>query len=402
MNKLLVLVNFIFMYLSKIIPKKYNRWVFGSWLGECVSDNSKWFYEYLMREHKEIDSIYITNNNEQLNEIVSLGGKAYKYGSIKSMYYIATAKVVFLTHSNTDLSKLYLIGGAYKVFFWHASVLIKKLGNDMQNNKELSKINKIKEFILDKLNEYDLYLAPSLEYVYKLISAFKAEENRIKYLGFPRTSILLEGSEFIDNNYFFDLIYDKYKVDIKDKTIITYMPTFRDKTSDIFSFNKLNFNEYQKLNILLNKYNAVIIEKNHFVDSVLNKVRNESMTDRILNINELKNLDPQILLYFTNLLITDYSSSYADFAFLDRPIIHYVYDYEYYKTEDRGLYYEIDEVLAGAIVTKFDDLVIQMEKYLDDSSLDTLLRKEFINKFLTFSDLKSNDSLFEIINKDIR
>ena len=48
----------------------------------------------------------------------------------------------------------------------------------------------------------------------------------------------------------------------------------------------------------------------------------------------------------SDILVTDYSSCFFDFLILDRPIIHFLYDYDYYKEKDRGLYYEKEGVIC--------------------------------------------------------
>ena len=70
----------------------------------------------------------------------------------------------------------------------------------------------------------------------------------------------------------------------------------------------------------------------------------------------LSNIDTQELLLMTDLLVTDYSGCYVDFLMLDRPILHFAYDRQYYEKADRGLYFNLDEVAGGAIVGDFETL----------------------------------------------
>ena len=51
----------------------------------------------------------------------------------------------------------------------------------------------------------------------------------------------------------------------------------------------------------------------------------------------------------SDLLVTDYSSVFFDYANLERPIIFYMYDLEHYANEMRGFYLSLDE-LPGPIV----------------------------------------------------
>lgn len=57
-----------------------------------------------------------------------------------------------------------------------------------------------------------------------------------------------------------------------------------------------------------------------------------------------------------DILITDYSSVFFDYANLDRPILFYMYDYEEYKYKMRDFYFDI-HILPGPVVTDQDELL---------------------------------------------
>lgn len=58
----------------------------------------------------------------------------------------------------------------------------------------------------------------------------------------------------------------------------------------------------------------------------------------------------------SDLLITDYSSVFFDYANLKRPVIFYMYDYQQYKNEMRDFYLEERE-LPGPIVQTEEELL---------------------------------------------
>ena len=57
--KLLDLMSTITYTMSKMIPKKKNRWVFGAWYGTAVSDNTKAFYDYINSNYPDIEKTTI-------------------------------------------------------------------------------------------------------------------------------------------------------------------------------------------------------------------------------------------------------------------------------------------------------------------------------------------------------
>ena len=62
------------------------------------------------------------------------------------------------------------------------------------------------------------------------------------------------------------------------------------------------------------------------------------------------------LYVISDLLVTDYSSVFFDYANLKRPEIFYMYDLEAYGNEIRGFYIDLDE-LPGPIVQTEDELI---------------------------------------------
>lgn len=74
-----------------------------------------------------------------------------------------------------------------------------------------------------------------------------------------------------------------------------------------------------------------------------------------------KSMDIQELLMDTDLLITDYSSTYIDYLLLDRPMVFYDFDYQDYLRTDREMYYDYDEVTPGYKAETFGQLLDELD-----------------------------------------
>ena len=81
------------------------------------------------------------------------------------------------------------------------------------------------------------------------------------------------------------------------------------------------------------------------------------------NITDItkKSMDIQEILMDTDILISDYSSTYIDYLLLDRPLIFYNFDYEDYLQNDREMYYDYDEVTPGYKAATFDEVSRRMK-----------------------------------------
>ncbi len=94
----------------------------------------------------------------------------------------------------------------------------------------------------------------------------------------------------------------------------------------------------------MKKNKIVIVTKLHFASKMFH---NDFITDNDLLINLDESLDVYPILKESDLLITDYSSVYFDYLYLDREIVFYPYDLDYYKNDDRGLMFEYNEFTPG-------------------------------------------------------
>lgn len=387
-------INLLFFLTSCLIKKKKNRIVFGAWFGDRYGDNPRFLMEWLADSHPgEFELIWIGNRSVLEQMPVNKTVKFIQKNSPLSLFYAATSQYAFFSHSHTDISNLNIFGNCTTVQLWHG-IPLKRIGDDAigfeDDNGLFSKFKK------DKMDNYSFYISSSMENAEKLLSAFQSfsiTKEKILSIGQPRNDFLLEQKE--RSSYYKNKLYQLLP-NIQGKKIITYMPTFRDKTENNFSFTQLKGEDRQKLRDVLEKHNVVILEKNHYAASLDHDQPGSSLF--ILSLNETP-IDTQELLLATDLLVTDYSSCYFDFLLLDRPIIHYAYDYKAYGSIDRGFYYWLEDVCGGSIVKLEKQLAHSIDENLNDPGLHRNERLNTINFLLNDEKQKSNQEIYKRILK---
>ena len=141
-----------------------------------------------------------------------------------------------------------------------------------------------------------------------------------------------------------------------DKKVIIYCPTFREyerdqnngcvlaPPMDLVKWEKELGEEYA----LLFRAHYEVAKAMEFTDN--NFVR--SVTD-YPSINEL--------MIASDILLSDYSSIFVDYSIMDKPMIHFTYDYDKYAL-NRGMYFDIREYLSGA---DNENAVIDLIKNMD-------------------------------------
>ena len=101
-------------------------WVFSAWNGQKYSDNSKYLFEYISKNHKDIKCVWLTRNKDLYNELIRKNANVELLDSEKGKYIAKRAEVAFYTNSLEDFSYLPLIFGARIVCLWHGSPVVKK------------------------------------------------------------------------------------------------------------------------------------------------------------------------------------------------------------------------------------------------------------------------------------
>ena len=383
MGKIKIYINYLTFLLSALIPKKKNRWVFGAWFGNRISDNPFALYKYIKENYPNIDAVWVCNDIVQAQ---NKGIIAVKRNSLRSIWYCLTARVSVMNQGYLDFGSYNWIHHSYKVQLWHG-VPWKKIGEDTGATKN-GLLHKMSHNAFLFSSKCDLYIAPSDETRQVMKSAFLIDDSHILSVGQPRNEILLDSEQCKKARAkIIERIGDADK-------IILYMPTFRDSASKQFSF----FEIADKVNQVLIKYNAVILEKQHYV-----QIQRESFSGtsskRIINVEEY---DTQELLASADVLITDYSSCFFDFLLRDKPIIHFLFDYDIYKDKERGLYYESEYVVAGTIAKTSDEVLVSLDEAISNPSTDSSRREMIRKRFVSYESKENSKTISKEIFDRLR
>lgn len=357
----------IYPILMYFLPIKNKKVIFSSYAGKQYSGNPRIISEKLHEMYPETDIVWLMNNfGKVINDIPSYV-RVVENESFLAAYELYTAKIwvdncrkpTFFKKRKKQTYIQTWHGTPFKLIEADAG---KKLGKryrkyakrDSKNIDLLISGNKYSTKILKRAFEYDGTLF----------------EN-----GNPRNDMF-----FSDNKDVIKNIKEKYN--LTNEKIILYAPTFR---NDIIK-NGLNQLEELDAKIILEKF-----EKKYSCDFVL-LYRFHSNVSEIINEDEIKQKygdkfinvsnypDMQELLVSTDILITDYSSSFIDYSLLKRPIFLFMYDYKSY-IDERGLYLNLD-----ALPFYMSKDINELKKQINEMELEDAERKcevflEFIGNF---------------------
>ncbi len=233
---------------------------------------------------------------------------------------------------------------------WHGTPL-KRLRYDIKvNGSSLNSVEEIRYRNDIDAKRFDYFISPSKFCTEKFTSAFNlvnlGKENIIIEKGYPRNDRL-----FSFTNDDVEDIKNKLGVP-KDKKIILYAPTFRDNqhTSGVGYTYNLGIN-FDTLMDKINDEYVILFRTHYFVANSIDLSKYEGFIYDVSRYDDINDL-----YIISDLLITDYSSVFFDYANLKRPMLFYMYDLDDYKNNLRDFYISLEE-LPGPIVEKEEDLL---------------------------------------------
>ena len=340
-----VVINFSVHLVTKIIPKKDNLWVFGAWFGTRYSDNPKAFFEYINSEQQHIHAVWICKESTVIEQVNTLGFKAFHEKSLLGIWYQLRAEFVFICQSlHADIYAPCIGKRTTVVNLWHGLPL-KKIMYDVFGDKATKK--NLTGKLFDKLSSYNNirndYLLATSEETQKILSkAFRVPKERTIITGFPRNDVFLKPLTKAKNSIY--------------KCI--YMPTFRGGIgSECDLFTQYGFN-VKAIDEALLKHNIALVLRMHPVNKPPQYLMEEIEDTKSISIDHSADVYETIVNY--DCLITDYSSIYFDFLLTDKPIVFTPFDLVRYKQNERALYFDFSEVTFKPYCLNWPEVITRL------------------------------------------
>lgn len=175
---------------------------------------------------------------------------------------------------------------------------------------------------------------------------------------------------------------------------------------DLTDVIKIKDFDYDEFDEFLEKNNMICIAKVHHGEerTVSSKTKNRHLNNLIFISNkdlDEKDLDLYEILNCADILITDYSSIYADFLFMNKPSIFIPTDIDEYRREKGILLEPYDFWTAGPKVITREDLQNELVKSLSDESYFKQKREELRAVFYKYKDSNASLRVWEFIDEQI-
>lgn len=329
------------------------RIVFFSYFGRQYSCNPKYISEYIQKYYPEFEIVWGFKNPKNFSFLKKKNIRTAKYMAPYFLHLCLTSKFII---SNSEIPSWFpIMKRQIYINTWHGGGAYKKVGAAYQ------KETKGKQIRAEIAREMPcIYVSSSKAFTELTIHQSFHHYGDILSCGMPRNDILVN-----QNCPALNSKIRKYYQIPEDSKIMLYAPTYREsKTADEYLF------ECEKIKKALSERfggNWHFLFRMHYF--IMDQLKGKADY-----IDASNYPDMQELLYASDVLITDYSSSMWDFGLTKKPCFLYATDLNTYDME-RGFYSDI-HTWPFALAETTDELVSIINNF-DSTSYQKDLEKHF-------------------------
>lgn len=349
---------------------------------EDARDNGYWFFRYLCENHPEIEAVYaIDKNSPDYVKVASLG-KVIQFGSLTHWVYYWTAKRNISSQKEGKpnaaicfILEVYLGCRKNRVYLKH--------GITKDDQKWIYyNVTKMNLFICSAIPEYE----------------FVKER-----FGYPKGTVQLCGLSRFDNLLNICAVKKQILImpthrewlSVPSSNTLKYEGTY-DFTKSEFFISWNNVIHSKKLLEILDIFDMKVV---FYLHASMQKYQGsfKDVHEKI-TIGTAKEYDVQKLLMESSVLVTDYSSIYMDFAYMQKPLVYYHFDYEKYRScQYQEGYFSYENDGFGPIAYNEEQLYDFLGNILSDGAKMEKKYIERVRNFYAFRDTNNRERTYNAI-----
>lgn len=347
--------KFLFCFFG-LFPVERKLVVFESFFGRQFSCNPRAIYEYMFRHCPDYRLVWCADRAYE-NIFESHHLVYVRRYSLKWLFLMSRARYWVTNIRYPDWFRK----PAHTVYLqtWHGTPL-KKLALDLDTYSDTYK----KQFARDAAM-WDKLISPN-PYSSRIFTRAFDFHGQLLETGYPRNDVLYE-----ENNPKSIRQIREHCGIPADKKVLLYAPTWRDDQNlgdEHYRFDLAL--DLRKIRSAFGNEFVILLRLHYLIADQLDLSAFDGFAFDVSSYEDIRDL-----YLITDVLITDYSSVFFDYANLKRPMIFFAYDIEKYRDQLRGFYFDFEKEAPGPIVTTTSQLVealklIEQSGYAVDQRFD--------------------------------
>lgn len=367
LNVLQIMLLGIFRFAGRFVKNK--PWVIHE-RGVDARDNGYWFYRYMKEKHPEQKVYYIIDRKSA--DYVKVQVDAVHLGSLLNYWVMAIAEKIVCTHIGMGLPKYFhpalykKLGFLDRAYFLQHGVVKDDLPSLYGNRAS------VRLFVCGA--------KPEFEYIK---NHFGHPEGVVQYTGLAR----------------FDKLHN---ISVKNQILV--MPTWRayhhhskdEFLKSDFYVHWQSFLNHPGLLQKLEDANTKLIFYPHFETQKYLTSFSSGSPNVILA--SFADYDVQTLLKESAVLVTDYSSVYFDFAYMQKPVVFYQFDEEEFFSHHYAKgYFDYRIHGFGSVCVEESSAIAELTKIWDNSFKLDEFYAERVRKFFPLHDQNNCERIYQAI-----
>lgn len=328
-----------------IFPVDRKKIFFLSFNGQTYGYDSRAVVEFLNLNYPDEYKLYWGIQDKE----------GFKNSNVQQINFISLHSVEAIYHMITAGALLYNINPPSYIEFREEQKLI-----NTWHGYPLKKVGKYVNSSIEQFNVSTAFISHSKHYTEAVLQDSLGYKGVVLKCGAPRNDIF-----FLKNLYEISKEIRR-SLNLEDKKVVLYAPTFRDEF------------EYEELGIDLERLKYALQKKMGGEWLVLCRLHPMVACNYKMQITTALDVswypDMQDLLLIADVLVTDYSSSMWDFALQMKPVLLYVSDINKYEN-DRGLYCSCEKL--PYLVAKNNNEMVDLIERFDEKMYIQNLKKYF-------------------------
>lgn len=330
--------------LGVLYPKK-NLIMFESFFGRQYSCNPRAIYEYLLEHHPHYEMCWSVD--KRFVDVFEERGIPYAVRFTLKWFVLMFRARYWVSNSRLPLGIFPKPNHTIYLQTWHGTPL-KRLVADMEEvHMPYTNTKRYKRNFFRESRNWDFLVSPNAYSTKIFRRAFRYDRTIIES-GYPRNDYLYTHN----NEKTITALKEKYGIP-KDKKVILYAPTWRDDQAYFIGKYKFDLDvDLRKLQKALADDYVILLRMHYLVMEQFDLAPFAGFAYDFSNKGDIRDF-----YLISDLLVTDYSSAFFDYANLKRPIIFYVYDMETYRDKLRGFYFDLEKEAPGPLVRTTEALI---------------------------------------------
>ncbi len=369
-------------YIFKKRPLQEKTVLFESFLGKFYSDSPKYIYEYLQKNYPgEYNCVWVINDKKAE---IPYNCKRIKRFSLAYYKYLACSKYIV----NNMRQPGWMVHREGMVFLetWHGTPL-KRLVMDMDEVLSADPLYKQKTYNMTR--NWDYLVSPN-EFCTEVFKSCFMFDNMMLNTGYPRNDILhSENKEAVAAQIRKNLGIPEGK-----KTIL-YAPTWRD--DEFYGAGQYKFSlklDLEQMKKRLSDEYVILLRTHYFIADAIDTTGMEDFVFNVCRYNDIAEL-----YLISDILITDYSSVFFDYAGLKRPLLFYTYDLEKYRDDLRGFYIDMETEVPGPLLLTTEAVIDAIENIDEVNAKYAARYEQFYKRFCSWEDGHAAEKIVEYVFK---